>query len=180
MSPQRQARSNRVTDIEIRLLISLSVPESSSIAPGLSLCLCVFVVTSLVNLPLFRPQMWKKDHISYRSRTRQQHRQTIDADAFARSRRHAVTEGTYVILVHLMRLLVAAFARLELRQKSIALVEWIVQFRIAVCDFHSADIQLESFDQTLVARLLLRQRRQLHWIIVDECRLNQMLRSEEH
>src|SRR5215831_17877274 len=35
-------RSNRGTDIEIRFLISLSVPESSSIAPAsfVSLCLC--------------------------------------------------------------------------------------------------------------------------------------------
>src|SRR5262249_49561569 len=38
-------RSNRGTDIEIRLLISLSVPESSSIAPApfVPLCLCVSV-----------------------------------------------------------------------------------------------------------------------------------------
>src|SRR5262249_16796613 len=35
-------RSNRGTDIEIRLLISLSVPESSSIAPVPFLCVSVF------------------------------------------------------------------------------------------------------------------------------------------
>src|SRR5215475_8473644 len=42
----QEDRSNRGTDIEIRLLISLSVPESSSIAP-VPLCLCGEIPSSI-------------------------------------------------------------------------------------------------------------------------------------
>src|SRR5262249_56161028 len=46
--------SNRGTDIEIRLLISLSVPELSSIAPVPPLCLCFSVFFHHVRIQLHR------------------------------------------------------------------------------------------------------------------------------
>src|ERR1700687_4930329 len=49
----------------------------------------------------FRTQLREQNDVADRRRVRQEHRQTIDADAFARGRRHAVAQRTYVVPVDL-------------------------------------------------------------------------------
>src|SRR5713101_3437444 len=40
----------------------------------------------------FRAQLWEQNYVADGRRVREEHRQTIDADALARSRRHAVAQ----------------------------------------------------------------------------------------
>src|ERR1700731_4326443 len=51
----------------------------------------------------FRAQQRKKNDVTDRGRIRQQHRQAVDANAFAGRRGHAVAESTDVIHVELLR-----------------------------------------------------------------------------
>src|SRR6266849_3526172 len=90
------------------------------------------------------PHQRKQNHIPDRRRVRQDHRQAIDADAFAGRWRHAVLEGVDVILVHLHGLVVAGFALAELLAESAVLFVSVVQLRESVRYFHPADVELEA------------------------------------
>jgi hypothetical protein len=73
-----------------------------------------------------------------------QHDQTVDADAFAGGRGHAVFQGPDIILVeHRMDLLVAA-AFGDLLGKTLALIDRVVQFTEGVGNLPAGDEQFET------------------------------------
>ena len=74
-----------------------------------------------------------------------------------------------------MRFFVTALTFAQLGKEPLALVGRIIQLGISIRDFHSADIQLETLDQTRIARFLFRERRKLDRIVINESRLHEML-----
>src|SRR5207248_9273994 len=92
--------------------------------------------------------------------------------------RHSVLERANVILIDLMRLFIAALALGELLLEAARLLIGIVEFGECVGDLHSADVQLEAFDETGIVAALLRQRRNLDRKIGDEGRIDQMFFSD--
>src|SRR5690242_1672862 len=65
--------------------------------------------------------------IPYRGAVRQQHHESIDADAFAAGRRETVLQRADVVFVHLVRFQIAACTVLQLRLEAAALLHRIVQ-----------------------------------------------------
>src|SRR5438445_1286113 len=76
---------------------------------------------------LLFPHQRKQDHISDRRAVGQEHHEPIDPDPFPARWRQPVLEGPDVVLVHLVRLEVAARAILLLRVEAAALLGRIVQ-----------------------------------------------------
>src|SRR6267378_1335255 len=107
----------------------------------------------------FRPQQGKKNDVTDRGRIRQQHRQAVDANAFAGRRRHTMAESTDVIHVELLRDIVAALR--NLRKKAPLLLGRVVQLGEAVRHFHSRNVYFESFCQRWIFRLLFRKWRNI-------------------
>ena len=97
---------------------------------------------------------------------------------FAAGRRQAVLERADVVLVHLVRLEVAARAVLQLRLEPPALLDRIVQLAEGVGHLEAADVELEALDRVRIVRLLLRERRDFGRKVVDEGRLNQPVLAE--
>src|SRR5688572_32840466 len=69
-----------------------------------------------------RPHQRKQDDVADRRAVGEQHDQPVDADAFSGGGRHAVFERPDVILVHRVRLFVAASAAAELLLEASALL----------------------------------------------------------
>src|SRR5471032_740622 len=134
----------------------------------------VFVLSWLFS----RPHERKQDHVADREAVGEQHDEAIDADPFAAGRREAVFERADVVLVHRVRLEVAARAVLQLSFEAPALLDRVVELAEGVRDFEAADVQLEALDGVRVVRFLLRQRRHLRREVVDERRLNQPVLAE--
>src|SRR5687768_14005394 len=103
---------------------------------------------------LFRPHQREEDHIPDRGTVRQQHDQPVDPDAFARRRRHAELQRPDVVLVHRMRLIVAAGALAELFLETPLLLRRVVQLAEGVRQLDPRGVQLEPFDGVRVIRLL--------------------------
>src|SRR6266446_4758478 len=101
----------------------------------------------------FRAQLWEQNDVADGRRVREEHRQAIDADAFARGRRHAIAQRTYVVPVDLLGNLVATLR--NLCAKAPLLLRGIIQFRKAIGDFHSGDVDLEALGDRRIVRLLL-------------------------
>ena len=79
------------------------------------------------------------------------------------------------ILVEHFRLVVAAFALLDLLHEAFALVNRVVQFGIGVAHLAAADEELEPFGQARVFWAALGQRADLDRVHRDKGRLHQML-----
>src|SRR5262249_28453496 len=112
----------------------------------------------------------------------QEHDQAIDADALAGSRRQTVLERADVVLVHLVRFEIARGARRQLRLEPPALLGRIVELAEGIRNLEAANIELEPLDGVWIVWLLLRERRDLGWKVVDERRLNQgvLVQALEH
>ena len=72
-----------------------------------------------------------------------------------------------------MRFIVSGLPFRDLLLEPLFLIDRIVQLRIGIGDFLTANKQLETFHETGVIGFLLRKRRQLQRIINDEGRLDQ-------
>src|SRR5258708_28544661 len=90
----------------------------------------------------FRPQWREQNYVADRRRVGKEHRQAIDADAFARRRRHAVAQRANIIPIHLLRHFVSALR--DLRLKAPLLFHWLVQLRKPIPDLHPLDANLET------------------------------------
>src|SRR3954466_14924610 len=121
------------------------------------------------------PHQREQDHVANRRTVRQQHDEPIDPDPLPARGRKAVLESPDVILVHGMRLVIAAGAAGELSLEATPLFSRIVQFAERVCDLEPADVQLETFDGVGIVGLLLRQWRDLGRKVIDERRLHEFL-----
>ncbi len=124
-------------------------------------------------VPYFSHQ-GKQNHIANRLRAGQQHHEAIDADAFAARRRQSIGQRAHVIFVHLVRLFVAVSAIGELLLETLVLLHRIVQLAEGVAELKAAGEDLESLDVVRVVGLLLRERRDFGWIVVDEGRLHEL------
>src|SRR6266851_247768 len=89
------------------------------------------------------PHQRKKDDVPDRRAVGEQHHQPIDADTFPGGRGEPVLEGADVILVHGVRLEVAAGAALELRLEAAALLLRVVELAEGVRHLEAADVELE-------------------------------------
>src|SRR6266852_1359070 len=121
----------------------------------------------------FRAQLWEQNDVPYGRRVREEHRQTIDADAFARSRRHAVAQRAYVVPVDLLGNLVATLR--NLRAKATFLLYRIIQLRKAIRDFHPCDVNLKALGHARIVWLLLGQGRNVRREFVQNSRLDQLI-----
>src|SRR5436309_11476763 len=143
-----------------------------------SSCLRVFVVALVLLRGLATsvslPHQRKQDHVANRRAVGQEHDQAIDPYPLAGRGRQAVLEGMDVIVVHFVRLEVAAPAVPPLRLEAAPLLDRIVQLAERVRDFEAADVELEPLDRVGIARFLLRGRRHLGRKIVHEGRLDQV------
>src|SRR3954454_4828018 len=87
-----------------------------------------------------RSQLGEEDDVADGRGVREEHHQPVDTDALAGGGWHAVLERADVVLVHLVRLVVAAGALAELRLESGALLVGVVQLRKAVRELSAGDV----------------------------------------
>ena len=99
----------------------------------------------------------------------------VDPDPFAAGRRHPVGQRPDVVLVHLVRLFVAALAHRQLHFEAAPLLLRVVQLGVGVADLHPRDVDFKAFDKGRIIGLLFRKRRSLHRVIVDHGRLDELL-----
>src|SRR5712692_1254456 len=137
-----------------------------------------FLLAAFCFLPtafcLFRPQVWKKNHIPNRMLVREQHYQPIDANADSGRRRHAVRQCANIIFVHHHRLFITTLALNDLIFEALILLFGIVEFRKAIGGFERADEVFEPLRDGRISGRSLRQRRDRFGEVCDEGWLNQM------
>src|SRR6267142_2517459 len=131
---------------------------------------CAVRILSLL-LPL-RAKQRKQNHVAYRSRVGEQHGEAVDPHALAGRRRQPVGKRTDVVLVHDVRLFIAAFPLAKLLLEAAALLFRIVQLAEAIGDFQTADKNLESLYPFGFIGFVLGERRDCHRKVVDDRRLN--------
>src|SRR5574337_1196935 len=115
----------------------------------------------------------KKDDITNGWGVGQEHRQPVDADPFARRRRHPVLQRPQIIFIQTMSFEIALIALPQLIKKAGALLAWIVQLRVGVRDFHPTHEQLKPLNCGRLVGFRLRQGGELGGKINDKRRLNQ-------
>src|SRR6266404_4042494 len=120
-----------------------------------------------------RAQLREQNNVTDGRRVREEHRQAIDADAFARGGRHAVAERADIVPVDLLRRFVSALR--DLRLKAALLIYGIVQFRKAVRNLHSGNVDFKALGHAGIIRLLLGQRRNVRRKFVQNRRLDQLV-----
>ena len=118
--------------------------------------------------------MRKQDHVTDGCLVGKKHDQPINADPFSGRRRHAVFQRAQKIFVHIVGFLVTGFPLSDLRLKTLALIEWIIQLGEGVGDLPSGNIKLEPVGQRRVRILATGQRGDLNGIIGDDSRLHQL------
>src|SRR5216683_3545121 len=69
----------------------------------------------------------EQDDVANRWAVREQHHQSVDADALACCRWETVLQGPDVVLIHLVRLEIAACAILQLLGETPPLLDWIIE-----------------------------------------------------
>src|SRR6266481_7983424 len=104
-----------------------------------------------------RAQLREQNNVADGRRVRKEHGQTVDADAFARGRRHAVAKRAKVVPVDLLGHFVPT--QRDLRAKAAFLLYRIIQLRKAIRDFHPCNENLKALRHARIVRLLLCQRR---------------------
>ena len=104
--------------------------------------------------------------------TREQHHETVDADAHAGGRGHTIFQSAQEVLVDEHGLVVAALAEFHLLLEACTLVDGVVQLGVGVGQFLAVDHQLEALGQFGVVAVTLAERRHLHGIVGDEGRLD--------
>src|SRR5580704_4068061 len=105
----------------------------------------------LFSVAAFAAQQGKQDYFADGVRISQEHYKTVDADAFARSRRQAMRKRADVIDVHFLRQFQSSL--LYLRAETLLLLEGIVQFRKTIRKLHSRYKKFESLRQRRIIGL---------------------------
>src|SRR6185312_3956427 len=98
----------------------------------------------------------------------QQHSEPINAAAPAARWGHAVFQRFQEVFVEHLRLVVAARALAGLILKARALIEWVIQLGEGVTQLQPARERLEALHGVVRAGLMLRQRREVAWVVVEE------------
>ena len=119
--------------------------------------------------------MREQQHVADGRRIGEQHGQTIDADAHAACRRHAVLKRADVVGVVSHGLIVAHVLGLDLRAEALGLVDRVVELVEGVSVLMAADEQLEALGELGVVRQLLGQRGDLQRMLGDEHGLDKLL-----
>ena len=84
---------------------------------------------------LFRTAQREEKNVADGRAVGQEHDQAVNANAQTACRRQAVFQSAAVVFVHLMRFVIAAFPFFHLFDEAVALVDGVIQFREAVCQF---------------------------------------------
>ena len=95
----------------------------------------------------------KEDDFFNRVDAGEQHRKSVDANAQATGWRHAVLEGTDVVLVDTAGLGIASFPGSLFVFEAGTLLDGIVEFGVAIAEFATIDEDLESFGQERVVAI---------------------------
>lgn len=80
----------------------------------------------------------------------EEHDQSVDTDAFARGRRHAVLQGAQEIFIDQMRFFIACRSLRRLAFEPFSLIQRIVQLGKGIGDFPAGDVELEAIGQSRV------------------------------
>ena len=119
--------------------------------------------------------MGEQENVTDSGAVGEQHDQTVDANAHAASRRHAVLESTDVIVVEAHGLVVAEVLGVNLSLEALSLIDGVVQLGEGVSVLVADDEQLETLGVVRIGRLLLSQRGNLQRMVDDEGGLNELL-----
>src|SRR5437867_3600801 len=138
---------------------------------------CSLISCRLSKRPLLldRPQLREEDHLADRRLVGQEHGQSVDPDAQATGRRHAVLERDQEVLVERVRLLVAGPPGRGLLLEARPLVARVVQLGERVAQLEATGVPLEPLDETVSTGPALGQRRarELDRVVDQEGRLDQ-------
>ncbi len=105
----------------------------------------------------------------------QEHYQPVNTYTDPTGRGQAIANGIDEIVINHLCLHIAQPPLLILFLEPGLLVDRVVQLRETVAHFHTADEELKSLSETFLGAVTFRERRILDRVIVDECRLDQLL-----
>lgn len=128
---------------------------------------------NLLNPLFFRLHLREKQDFLNRDLAREQHRQTVDAEADTCRWRHTVFECAEEILIKRHRFLVTAFSQSELILKALSLVDRIVQLGIGIGYFLTIYKELKTLNESGFGPVLFGEWRHFHRIVDEESRLNE-------
>ena len=124
-------------------------------------------------LPAVLAEHREQDHVSDSLASRQHHRQPVDPETEAAGRRHPIGERLDVVRV---AGLAADEPRLLGETRRLGL--GVVDLRERVAELHSGDEVLEPLCERGVVFRRTRERRQLHRVVVDDRRLDELRLDE--
>ena len=116
---------------------------------------------------LLRLQQRERDDVADAAGVREQHDETVDADAESAGRRHADFQGLDEVDVHLGHRFFGILPG-QLRGKQFFLQPGIVELGVGVGQFHTVDVELEPLGHAGVAGLPLRERANRRGIVDEE------------
>ncbi len=100
------------------------------------------------------------------------HHESVDTHTHARCRRHAVLERAYEVLVDDHSFVVTLIGEFHLLDKSLVLVDGVVELGVCVAEFLAVYHQLETFGELGVRAVFLGEGRHLDGVVDDECGLD--------
>src|SRR4030043_408219 len=109
----------------------------------------------------------------------EEHYQSVNANAYAAGRRHAILHGFDKIIVSSLSCLFSSAKPLLLLLPVLSQSIRVIELRIHVADFHACDHQLKPFCEVRILLDRLCQRAHILWIIkyegwLDNLGLNQL------
>src|SRR5665213_1125069 len=106
----------------------------------------------------FGSQLREGDHIANRWRIGEEHHQTVDADAEAGGRGHAIFQGTHIIGVVEHGLLIALVLARDLRREARGLILRVIELGKAVGEFAAREKEFKAIGDEGILVIGARQR----------------------
>ena len=134
--------------------------------------LCPFLDGALWHLLLWL-HLWEEQYLLDEGLACHQHDQAVDTDTDTRCWRHTVLEGTEEVLIDNHCLVITLVSKLHLVDKTLFLVNWVVELRVCIGKLLTVYHQLETLGQAWLRTVHLGQWRHLYRIVGDEGRLEE-------
>src|SRR5687768_9066747 len=146
ISPARTRRDNAPFPGR-RFLFAQPLYVPHRVHVGLLLAAALLLPFEHLEWSFFRTELREQDDVPDGGLVGKEHDETVDADAFACCRRHAVFERAQKIFIEIMCFFITRLALYDLRFESFTLIERIVQLREGVGNLTAGDVELEAIRQ---------------------------------
>src|SRR5690606_30954372 len=125
------------------------------------------------NLSIFMTHMWEQDHIADTCCIGKDHHQTVNTNTLTCCWRKTVFQCFYKVCIVMHGFIITSIFFSNLCLESFSLIDWIIQFREAICQLTATDEEFKTVGNVWIVIITACQWRSFRWIFSNERRLTQ-------